>query len=188
MDEQKDNLQGETSAFCTFSHFKSLCAWLRNRVVLFWSPTAVPAVRSLQFLHYAYFARVSREKLRRAGIPTEGALEHGGLLFISAYNGDEDDYFGIFSAKVPKQMNDLWGGSRDWKGAQPYPTLKKFIQAYRRPSVFYFNAYPDSVKNLRLALQVRLGIDDLLALARTGSPDEFLTAYRKLIQSAWGNG
>jgi hypothetical protein len=180
-------VKGSTTAFCTFSPFKSLRARLWEWVVLKGSPVNNEPVRARNFLHYAYFARVLPSHLERAGIAPRGKLRFGALLFISAYNGSAEAYFRGFSEHLHEQMNSLWEGCTDWETAKVYENLDRFITMYRRRSGFYFNAYEDRSSNLRSALALRAELDELIATAH-GDPVEFLEGYRRAAQVAWGNG
>jgi hypothetical protein len=86
-------------------------------------------------------------------------------------------------------MNDLWGGSLDWKDASLYENLEAFIARYRRPVAFYSCRYRDRSARVRGALRLRDGLDQLLSLARSpgGGEPSFRQAYERLAQTVWGN-
>ena len=151
------------------------------------APSANKAVREREFLHYAYFVNVAASDLRRIGIETKGSLEHGGLLFISAYNGDPEIYFRGFSDKLHYNMNKLWEGCRDWKDAKRYKDLDAFIRSYRRPVDAFFNGYAESAKGIRRALRMRVHLDELIAAARSQSDAEFKRSFDRFVQVIWGN-
>jgi hypothetical protein len=181
-----DNVRGATTAFCTFTPFKSFWARIWHFFVLKGAPLATDKIRNLRFLHYMSFVTVTPKHLKRAQLPDQKRLRSGAMLFISAYNGAEDTYFRGFHSDLDNQMNSLWGGCVDWMGAEEYKRLGEFIAAYRRHSDFHFSAYPDASKNLRVALRLRAGLDDLIDVAHRDSKQEFLKAYRQLAQVVWG--
>jgi len=78
-----DNVKAQTTAFITFSPFKS--RWHRHftALVLVGANTRTSAARGPEFLHTARFARVSPRQLARAGLAAE-KLRDGALLFLSA--------------------------------------------------------------------------------------------------------
>jgi hypothetical protein len=185
----EENVKGKTAAFMTFSPFKSWISRMAEYGVLLGAVTQEQAVRGLEFLHYAFFTRVSPGTLRRIGIPTNTTCAHGGLLFLSAFNGDAEAYFQGFSTQVDKPMNAIWGCCTDWEKANPYKYLDKFIRTYRRPVDAHFNTYPSDTTTIRNALDLRRGIDALMvtALDDKSSDDDFQSAYHQLAQELWGD-
>jgi len=180
-----DNVKGATTAFCTFTPFKSRCARALHWVVLKGAPVNTEKIRLRRFLHYMAFAAVSPRQLKRAQIPLHPRLRSGAMLFISAFNGNAEPYIRGFSENLAGQMNDLWRGCVDWLGAEEYDNLEKFIEQYRRRADFHFNAYPDASVNLLTALRLRAELDELVALAHR-DPKGFLDGYRRAAQVAWG--
>lgn len=184
----EDNTKGATAAFATFSPFKSFWDRIREHVVFTFASTANPAVRERDFLHYAYFANVTPKQLARAGIDPKGSLEHGALLFLSAYNGPAEIYFRGFSDKLHENMNSLWNGCIGWKTARDYRNLDAFIRSYRRNTTAFFNNYAEASKGLRRALGFRIKLDQLIAAAHGATnASEFANAYDRFVQVIWGN-
>jgi hypothetical protein len=183
----EDNVKGETAAFATFSPFKKWWGRFWEVVVFNGAPSANKAVREREFLHYAFFANVSPRALRRAGIPTNGSLKHGALLFMSAYNGDPEIYFRGFSDKLYDKMNRLWESCEDWKDAQKYRDLDTFIRSYRRPVNTHFNRYGEGAKGIRRALSMRIGLDELIAIASETDERQFAEKFKEFTQKIWGN-
>lgn len=171
-----ENAKGQTTAFCTFTPFRSRCARFVHWAVLKLSPVETDAIRLLQFLHYMCFASVSPRALKRAQLEWRGAA--GAMLFMSAYNGKTETYFRGFNQNLAAQMDQLWGGCVDWKGASVFEYLSEFIEHYRRPAAFHFNAYPDTSTNLRAALQLRAALDELVDAAHD-QPQRFVEQYRR---------
>ena len=184
----EDNVKDETAAFATFSPFKRRSGRFWELLVFKGAPSANKAVREREFLHYAYFVNVAPGALERIGIEAKGELEHGALLFISAYNGDPEIYFRGFSDKLYYNMNKLWEGCRDWKDAKRYKDLDSFIRGYRRPINAFFNGYGESAKGIRRALRLRVHLDELIAAAHARSEGaEFRKAFDRFVQVIWGN-
>lgn len=183
----EDNVKGDTAAFATFSPFKKWWGRFWEVVVFKGAPSANKAVREREFLHYAFFANVAPSALRRIGVSTEESLEHGGLLFVSAYNGDPEIYFRGFSDKLYYNMNKLWEGCDDWKDAKTYKDLDAFIRCYQRPVDTFFNSYGESAKGVRRALRMRVQLDELIAAAHSQSATEFKESFDRFVQVIWGN-
>jgi len=185
-----DNVKAQTTAFITFSPFKS--RWHRHftALVLVGANTRTSAARGPEFLHTARFARVSPRQLARAGLAAE-KLRDGALLFLSSFNGDPESYFKGFSNPLSGVMNDVWSHCVDWKDAKSFANLMGFIDAYRRRSQSYFNAYPTGSKRIRASLVLRRQLDKLHALAHssdeTATGDrEFAQAFEHASQLLWG--
>jgi hypothetical protein len=185
----RENLKAATAAFATFSPFRSWLSRQKERLVFAAAPGTEVEVRKREFLHYAYFVSLSPRRLKRLGIPRQKPLANGGLLFLSAFNGDAESYFRGFSEKLYAQMNDLWGTSLGWRDAKHYENLDQFIRSYRRRVTFHWTSYPDSSKRVRAALRLRGRLDRLLAAAHSPGLDDrsFAEAYEHTVQAVWGN-
>jgi hypothetical protein len=186
-----DNTKAQTTAFITFSPFKA--RWRRHlsALVMLGARTQTAAARKPAFLHTARFSRVSRRQLARAGLSGDN-LRNGALLFLSSFNGDSDAYFRGFSEPLAPVMNDVWRHCVDWQGAQPFVNLIAFINAYRRRSQSYFNAYPVGSKRIRASLVLRRQLDKIHALAHSADHSEqgdreFAEAFEHASQLLWGN-
>jgi len=186
-----DNTKAQTTAFITFSPFKPWWHRHYSALVLLGARTRTAAARKPAFLHTARFARVSPKQLARAGLSGDN-LRHGALLFLSSFNGDPESYFRGFSEPLAPVMNQVWTHCVDWQGAQPFVNLIAFIDAYRRRSQSYFNAYPTGSKRIRASLVLRRQLDKLHALAHSADRSEegdrkFAEAFEHASQLLWGN-
>jgi hypothetical protein len=180
-----DNKKHATAAFATFSPFKSRRSRLKEWIALFFAPGNDEVARKPAFLHTAQFCVVSPSHLRRVGL-TSPRLKYGALLFMSAYNGDPESYFRGFNKDLFTVMDEVWMHCEQWHGAREFAKLNTFIQKFRRESQVFCNAYPGTVKHVRAGLVLGRQIDDLLAVARAGSSDEFKREFEKLVVSQWG--
>lgn len=183
-----DKLKGQTAAFATFSYFKSCWSRMLERVVLMGAFQHTAKVRAMEFLHTAHFCRVTPAHLKRTGLSLDEQLKRGGLLFLSTYNGDGDEYFRAFSRDVPGPLDDVWGRCVGWKQASPYPFLRAFIQANRRDTQMFHSSYPDTVPRIRASLRLCRDLDDLHAVAANGDDAAFEQAFRRVAMRHWGNG
>ena len=186
-----DNVKQQTTAFITFSPFKSGLHRLASALVLLGARTQTAEARKPEFLHTAHFSRVRPGHLTRTGLAGDN-VRHGVLLFVSSFNGDPESYFRGFSEDLASVMNDVWSACVGWRGAEEFTHLSSFIEAYRRRSQSYFNAYPASSKQIRMSLLLRRQLDRLHALAH--SPDDsddgdraFADAVAHTSQLLWGN-
>lgn len=182
-----DNIKGPTAAFTTFSPFESTLARKAKWLVLKLAPRNAAKVREQEFLHSAHFSRISPKQLERAGLGGDD-LKFGAFLFMSAYNGDAEAYFRGFSERLHEVMNDLWNGCLEWHGAKQYANLEAFIGTWRRRSLTFFNAYPDTSKRQRASLTLRRELDKVHAAAFSSGGDQvFQRAFDRAAQLHWGN-
>lgn len=181
------NTKGSTTAFATFSPYKTGTDGFWSAVTLLLGETHTPGARQPKFLHSAQFCPVSAKQLKRAGI-SGSRLKHGGLLFMSSFNGSAEDYFRGFSEQLFMVMDEVWSWCVDWEGAKILKNLNRFIRRYDRRSGSFFNAYPATSEGVRAALVMRRELDELHALAVSGDDEAFATAFMQLSQRLWGNG
>jgi hypothetical protein len=182
-----ENTKGPTTAFATFSPYKSYLDLVGSfcSLGLAWTQTA--GARELRFLHTAHFSVIPPWKLRRAGIRGR-ATRAGALLFISAYNGDPEKYFRGFSDHLASVLDTVWRWCVDWKGAHPYSKLAWHIERYQRPSPAFFNAYADTSPRMRASLVLRRQLDKLYAQALSPDSDAaFQASFNRISQNHWGD-
>jgi acyl carrier protein phosphodiesterase len=112
---------------------------------------------------------------------------HGGVLFVTAFNGDAEVYFRGFSNNVADAMNAVWSHCQNWTNASPYKELDTFIRRYRRPVTAHFNAYPQRTVSLRAALELRTELDLLVRDASRITPHEFKARYDRILHRRAGS-
>lgn len=83
-------------------------------------------LRDIPTVHYARFA----------------ALHGDHVLFASVYDGEWEQYVEDFAARIPKKLDQVWGGAVGYPagGAADAPALAKFLQARRIPRDFFYAA------------------------------------------------
>lgn len=119
-------------------------------------------VRSLGMFRHAYFVRLSPRQFKRIGVPVDGALKHGALLFVGAVNGRVEEGF-----------------------TPAFAHFRRYVERGRRP-LFEFASEPFGARAVaRDALAVREALEEVLEIARSGASDEeFGHAYRRLTRIA----
>ena len=162
----EDNVKGDTAAFATFSPFKKW--WGR-----FWELVVFKAFSECQ--QGSSRARVSslcifcqrppRVNWSVQEFPDQRSLEHGALLFVSAYNGDPEIYFRGFSDKLHYNMNKLWEGCDDWKDAKNYGTSTFSSAATGVRSIPFSTVTAKARKAFAERFGVRVQLDELIAAA-----------------------
>jgi len=190
-----DNSKGATTAFATFSPYTNRWWHIYSVGSLMGAWTQTKTARGPEFLHTAQFLRLTPWQLKRIGIKHQ-ALSAGGLLFLSAYNGDPEVYFRGFSDQLFFALDAVWKACRQWEAAKPFEKLDRFIRTYRRPVGSFFNAYPDTAKRIRSMLVLRRQLDKLTALANTAAntPNQealvdarFAVALERVVHTHWSN-
>jgi hypothetical protein len=84
------------------------------------------------------------------------------LLFASTYDGDWDAYINDFVAKIPDEIEAVFGEVEDFQGVRS-PNFKDDIVKYQIPSLYFYSAYPNaSVRDVWKALKIKGGLDVVL--------------------------
>jgi hypothetical protein len=84
------------------------------------------------------------------------------LLFASTYDGDWDAYINDFVAKIPDEIEAVFGEVEDFHGVRS-PNFKDDIVKYQIPSLYFYSAYPNaSVRDVWKALKIKGGLDVVL--------------------------
>ena len=84
------------------------------------------------------------------------------LLFSSTYDGDWDAYINDFVAKIPDEIEAVFGEVQDFRGIRS-PNIKDDIVKYQISSLYFYSAYPNaSVPDVKKALKVKAGLDVIL--------------------------
>lgn len=179
--------QGRTTAFSTFTPFKSWFTRLYSRVVHFGAHGEDGNIKPLAFLHHAFWATITPTALKDAGFSAKEVPEQGALLFVSAFNGDASTYIRGFSDELGTEMDALWSGCKDWTTATDFNELFTFILGFHRPIDTYFNAYHSTSQEIRVSMGLRSGVDMLLELADQGDARAFAEKYLEVAQTTWGN-
>jgi hypothetical protein len=180
-----ENHKGRADAFSTFTPLKARFSRFLQALVYAGAPERDPQIRKEGFLHFAFWTTLRRRDLARAGVSEVDNPKHGALLFVSAFNGDPDEYIAGFSAHLHEEMDALWNESVEWAGASDPKKLDWFIARYSRSVNLFFNAYRDDLKGLRNAVTLRRRLDELADTHLAGMPqsqlrDELATLARLL--------
>jgi hypothetical protein len=84
------------------------------------------------------------------------------LLFASTYDGDWDAYINDFAAKIPDEIDAVFGEVEDFRGIRS-PNVKDDIVKYQVSSLYFYSAYPNaSVRDVWKALKIKGGLDVVL--------------------------
>jgi hypothetical protein len=178
---------GRTAAFATFSPFKSFLKRIEAIFVHIGAHGEDEHIKPLRFLHHAFWVRIAPRTMKKAAFADEEIPKHGALLFCSAFNGDASTYIRGFSDELSEEMDALWSGSEEWKGAGDFLPLFDFINDHARPIQFFFNNYRNTSKEIRAAVQLRAGLDALFDKAYEGNAEAFKREYLRVAQTMWGN-
>jgi hypothetical protein len=181
---KEQNAKGATTAFSTFTPFRSWWARFTHWFVVQAAPVATDQIRRQRVVQHMSFFSVGPGALKRAQMAGTKRPSSGAMLLISAHEGKTEPFIRELSATLAQGMNRLWGGCVGWKGAESYDDVSAFVEAYQRRADLHFNAVALTSSRSRAALRLRAEIDELIALAHR-DPSQFLQGYRRAAQVAW---
>src|SRR5688572_6332189 len=180
-----ENIKGRAYAFGTLSAVKRL----RRRplqVVLAFLRTAKPdgLARDLSFLHFAEWVLVPANTVQRVASAESGsARKRQYLLFMSAFNGDWDEYLHAFSRVLAPALNSVWTHCEDFPGAQHLQAFLDYVDGHELFADASFNSYGDSnAEDIRAALRVAQALERFaLELGTHGDARRFRQRYERLL-------
>jgi hypothetical protein len=167
-----EDVKASTAAFITFTPFRS---WLHRklaRLSLIAAFVAEGDRGKRRLLPNAFFVRVSPRHFRRIGLPTDGPLRNGALLFSGTVGAEREGHPRGF-AEALQGFDRIFSHCIDWLSP-------RFIARYRRPVSMVYEAHAGA-STVRGALRVREALDETLEVMRSGASDEeFQRAYDRL--------
>ena len=87
------------------------------------------------------------------------------LLFASTFDGDWDAYINDFGARIPDQIDVIFGEAEDYPGIHS-ANIKDWIVKQQVPATYFYSAYPNvSVRDVWKAMKIKGGLDVLLDAA-----------------------
>jgi hypothetical protein len=179
-----ENIKGRAYAFGTLSAL----APLRRRslqAVLWFLRTAQPdrIARELSFLHFASWVLVPGDRLQRtASAESPAAKKRAVLLFLSAFNGDWDEYLAAFSRVLALPLNAVWRHCQGWPGAQHLNAFLDYVDDHEVFADAFFNAYGDAnAEDIRAALRLCEKLEQFALERSGGDATRFRQGYERLL-------
>ena len=179
-----ENIKGRAYAFGTLS---ALAPFRRRslQALLWFLRTACPdrVARELSFLHFAQWVIVPRDRLQRTASATDrAAKKRAVLLFMSAFNGDWDEYLAAFSRVLALPLNAVWWHCQDWPGAQHLHAFLDYVDDHEVFADAFFNAYGDAnAEDIRAALRLSERLEQFALELDGGDARRFRQGYERLL-------
>jgi hypothetical protein len=107
------------------------------------------------------------------------------MYFESNFNGGWEEYIDAFSHILTFGMAAFWGSSFGFPKALPVGPFKEYITENETAASHYYSAYPEATVTM---IKAALELDEKLAPLKRGaermSPEDFQTAYTKMLTDA----
>ena len=105
-------------------------------------PFVTRPLRRLSFIHFARWSVISRWPADRQ-TPCDRAAPRS-LLFVTSFDGSDIQYIEAFVRVVPKQINGLYFGAKDFPGSRRFGPIKRYLDDHEHPVGHFWMAYPDA--------------------------------------------
>lgn len=141
--------------------------WCRLKLPLLGMLAPSSALGRLRFIHFggwSVFRRLPGAG-RSAGSPP-------GMIFVSDYDGDPDEYLAAFAIGIEGGMRWTFGSYHGFPGPRPTPAFVDYVSAGTSEAMLRYSAYPGStVRDIDTALAVVDELDRLRVLAEDPTAD-----------------
>lgn len=177
------NVAGKAYAMNVITPMSPAMTWL-NRF-LFMISRALPGTLSgllgLGLIHFARWVIIKRDQWPQLGQPPAN-LANDYMLFCSNFNGTWDQYIDAFADGIPGGLDLFWYASTKYPNSIPIAPFKNYIRANQVDTNYYYNATPGSgQRDIKLALKLAHGLQDIAARLDTVSDEELASAFERLL-------
>jgi hypothetical protein len=155
-----ENIKGRAYAFGVLSAIKPFQRPVVELVLLALRAAKPDATaRDLSFLHFAHWVVLPGERVRETG-SNRSARRRSYLLFLSAFNGDWDEYLNAFSRVLFDALNAVWNRCERWPDASRREAFLDYVDAHELFADAFWNAYGDAnAEDIRAALRMSDALD-----------------------------
>jgi hypothetical protein len=174
-----ENIKGRAYAFGTFSAIKPRGSLLLRP--LSWVLARTRA--RLESTHFAAWMILPAERAEQLS-SSESELEHrrAYLLFLSAFNGDRDEYLHACCHALAPAIGAIWSHCERWPGASQLREFLEYTRAHELFADVFFNAYGDATaEDVRAALRLSHALEDFALAAPAPDVRHFRQRYERLL-------
>ena len=145
-----------------------------------WTQVTAKGLAFLPFVHWVVVKRGSFPRLSQEQ-PAE-RLNYDYLFFLSTFNGPWGPYIEAFADVLYFPLDVVWFWSVGYPFARPVGPLKSYIRRNQIESDHSYSAYPGaSVRDVRLALELRDEVETFATQTDGLSPDRFAGEFDRLL-------
>src|ERR1700755_2225244 len=166
-----ENIKGRAYAFGTWSAISPRGSVLLRPLLGILSH----ARARIDATHFASWVIVpQRMAAALAASETEPQLRRGYLLFLSAFNGEREDYFhGLWNAFGPA-IGAIWSHCERWPGVWQIRSVLEYVQAHELFADTFFNAYGDATaEDIHAALRLTRALEEFALAAPANDARQF---------------
>jgi hypothetical protein len=159
--------------------------WFVSKLLSYFDrkPETQQTAKDLAFLPFVHWVVVRRDQFPHLD-PTQEPerLNYDYLFFLSTFNGPWGPYIEAFADVLYKALDLVWFWSIGYPFARPVGPLKEYIQRNQVESDHSYSAYPGaSVRDVRVAVELRAMVTDLDARAPALSDQDFMVEFHRLL-------
>lgn len=184
------NIAGKAYAMNLITPIAGPLMTLANKFIFWLVGTPVfrnklEGLKTLSMIHYARWVIVRGDQLPHldARQPRE-QLRYSYMLFFSNFNGSWAQYVDSFSAAIPSGLDLLWWRNVGWPKSVPEQPFHRYVSANQLYTNHYYNAYPMAASNdVKAALRVKGELDQLIAATERATPEQFASAYTRMLKN-----
>lgn len=180
-----ENIKGRAYAFGVLSAIKPFQRPILDLVLLALRATKPDGTaRELSFLHFAHWVVVPSDRIRMVGSDRR-ARARSYLLFLSAFNGDWDEYLSAFSRVLFSALNTVWNQCENWPNATRLQAFLDYVDQHELFADAFWNSYGHAnAEDIRAALRLSDALDQFALETPQPSPADaaqFQRAYDRLL-------
>jgi hypothetical protein len=152
-----------------------------------WIPFAQRHILQFNFIHFVRWTIV-RDMPYNGAPQQREKLNYPYLFFESNFDGPWQHYIDAFAYCIPADIRFVWGRGPDFPGPPPAEPLKAWIARNSMDGGSYYCAYPQaSTRMVMSAIQVRKGMEKLVAESKSLSAPEFKQRYEAFLTEVQGH-
>lgn len=178
------NEHGRVTAMTLITPIRWWLVWYQRWQFFCWRqvPASSNKLRSLEFVHYGWWAILSRMPHNGPPQPPE-KLNNTYLLFESNFDGAWEPYIDAFGQVLRWRVNFVWWWSHGFPGSRPTGPPIKYVGANQFPVDHYYAAYSRGTNRMvRAALRLSEQVDAFEAETAHVDDDAFAAAYERLVR------
>lgn len=179
-----ENIKGRAYAFGTLSALRPLRRPLLHALLAFLRTLKPDRIaRELAFLHFAQWLVIPADRAHRVSSAQPGAVsKRHYLLFLSAFNGDWDEYLHAFSRVLAPPLNAIWTHCPGWPGAQHLQAFLRYVDDHELFADAFYNAYDDAnAEDIRAALRLSRALEEFALELDVGDAKRFRQRFERML-------
>jgi hypothetical protein len=174
-----ENIKGRAYAFGTFSAIKPRASLLLRPLSWMFSQTRA----RIESTHFAsWMVLPAADAARLSSSESDVQLRRAYLLFLSAFNGEREEYLHATWNALAPAIGALWSHCERWPGVWQLRDFIEYVRAHELFADVFFNAYGDATaEDIRAALRLTRALEDFALAAPAPDVRQFRKRYERLL-------